>query len=131
MILGIGIDLVRIERLKKTIEKWGDSFLDRVFTKNEQEYSYSHIMPYPHLAGRFGAKEAFLKAIGTGWGKGIRWKDIEIVRDENGRPRINVYGNLNDILIKKGIKDILVSISHERDYAIAQVILIKDINSTD
>ncbi len=124
MIAGIGIDLVRIERIKKTIEKWGDSFLNRVFTKNEQDYSYSHILPYQHLAGRFGVKEAFLKAIGTGWGGGIRWTDIEVTRNKNGSPEIKVYGVLEKILSKKQVKDVLVSISHERDYAIAQVILV-------
>jgi holo-[acyl-carrier protein] synthase len=126
MIAGIGIDLVRIERIKKTIEKWGDSFLNRVFTKNEQDYSYSHILPYQHLAGRFGAKEAFLKAIGTGWGGGIRWTDIEVMRNEDGSPKIKVYGIPDNFLSKMGVKDILVSISHERDYAIAQVILVSD-----
>ncbi len=126
-IAGIGIDLVRIERIKRTVEKWGDSFLNRVFTKKEQNYSFSHVLPYPHLAGRFGAKEAFLKAIGTGWGKGIRWTDIEVTRNQNGSPEIRVYGVLKKTLSKKGVKDILVSISHERDYAIAQVILVSDI----
>ena len=127
MIAGIGIDLVRIERIKRTIEKWGDSFLNRVFTRNELDYSYSHVLPYPHLAGRFGVKEAFLKAIGTGWGGGIKWTDIEIIRNDNGSPEIKVYGVLKKILSKKRVKDVLVSISHERDYAIAQVILVSDL----
>lgn len=126
-IAGIGIDLVRIERLRKTVEKWGDSFLNRVFTKNEQDYSYSHILPYPYLAGRFSAKEAFLKAIGTGWGKGIRWTDIEVTRNKDGSPEIKVYGVLKKILSGKQVKDVLVSISHERDYAIAQVILVSNL----
>lgn len=125
-IAGIGIDLVRIERIKKTVEKWGDSFLNRVFTRNELDYSYSHVLPYPHLAGRFGVKEAFLKAIGTGWGRGIGWTDIEVLRDETGKPKVILYGNLNNLILKKRIKEILVSISHERDYAIAQVVLVSD-----
>lgn len=127
IIAGIGIDMVKIERIKKTVEKWGDSFLNRIFTKKEQDYSYSYVLPYPHLAGRFSAKEAFLKAIGTGWRKGIRWTDIEVIRDEAGRPKINVYGGLNEIILKKGIKEVLVSISHERDYAIAQVVLVSEV----
>ena len=127
MIAGIGIDLIMIERIKKAVEKWGEPFLNRVFTKNEQSYSYSYERPFPYLAGRFGAKEAFLKAIGTGWGKGVRWTDIEVIRDENGRPKINVSDGLNDILLEKGIKDISVSISHEKDYAIALVVLVSEI----
>jgi len=123
-IVGIGIDLIMIERIRKAVERWGEPFLNRVFTKKEQGYSYSQGRPYTHLAGRFGAKEAFLKAIGTGWGGGIRWTDIEVIRDDSGRPKINLYRGLNDIVMKKGIKDILVSISHEGDYAIAQVILL-------
>ena len=123
-ITGIGIDLIMVERMKKAVEKWGEPFLNRVFTKKEQGYSYSQARPYPHLAGRFGAKEALLKAIGTGWGKGIRWTDIEIIRDDKGKPKIELSGILNDVVINMGIKEILVSISHERDYAIAQVILV-------
>lgn len=123
-IYGIGIDLIMIERIKKAAEKWGEPFLNRVFTKKELGYSFSHVRPYPHLAGRFGAKEALLKAIGTGWGKGIRWTDIEIIREDNGRPKIELSGTLNEIIIKMGIKEIMVSISHEKDYAIAQVVLI-------
>lgn len=123
-IAGIGIDLIMIERMRKAVERWGEPFLNRVFTKKEQSYSYSYGRPYTHLAGRFGAKEAFLKAIGTGWRMGIKWTDIEVIKDENGKPKINIYGILNDIILKKGIKEILVSISHERDYAIAEVILV-------
>lgn len=123
-IAGIGIDLIMVERMKKAVEKWGEPFLDRVFTKKEQRYSYSQARPYPHLAGRFSAKEALLKAFGTGLGKGVRWTDIEVVRDNDGKPRIELSGILNDIMLNMEIREILVSISHERDYAIAQVVLI-------
>lgn len=119
-IAGIGVDIVRIERIKRAVERWGEAFLNRVFTKNEQDYSKGH---YSHLAGRFGAKEAFLKAIGTGWGKGIKWTDIEVIKDNRGRPEIKVRGRLKDTILKKGV---LVSISHEKDYAIAQVVIVSE-----
>ena len=84
MVIGIGIDLVKSERIKAAAEKWGKRFLTRIFTSVEQDYSFSHKHPYLHLAGRFAIKEAVFKAIGTGWRGGVKWTDIEVYNEPYG-----------------------------------------------
>lgn len=124
MIFGIGIDLVKIDRIKRAVEKWHEHFVDRVFTKKEQEYSFRQSSPYQHLSVRLAAKEAILKAIGTGWSGGIKWTDIEITNDGQGRPIAAVYGKVRDLMELNGVKEIMISLSHDTEYAIAQAILI-------
>ena len=110
MILGIGVDIIEIERIQKAIDRWGDHFLNHVFTKQEIAYAQKHKYPTQHFAARFAAKEAVLKAIGDN--AHINWKDIKIINEANGRPQCNLDK-------KKFNKKILISISHTHVYAIA------------
>ena len=111
-----GIDIVSIERIKKACCRPG--ILERIFTKNELERAFSGRDPFKRLAGRFAAKEAFLKAIGTGLSKGIRWKDVEVVKDPAGRPLVKAGFAAEKILGKRIAH---ASIAYEKDYAIATV----------
>ena len=110
---GIGIDIIEIDRVKAAVKKHGRSFLERVFTPRELEYCSSHkAFKFPELAVRFAAKEAYAKAIGTGI-KGLRWQDIEVVNNRQGKPLIALKGKIS--------KKAQVSLSHSRDYAVASV----------
>ena len=123
MIIGYGIDLVKIERIEKIIKKWGDNFIFRIFTSLEKEYCEKKKgNKYQSYAGKFAAKEALLKALGLGL-REANWKEIEIKNDELGQPIIDTYGKLKIIASTKGVSKYFVSISHAKEYAIAQVIL--------
>ncbi|HYA12571.1 MAG TPA: holo-ACP synthase [Thermodesulfovibrionales bacterium] len=121
MIYGIGIDIVKIERMKKVVEKWGRRFLDRVFTKEEISYCYEKKEPYLSLSVRFAAKEALIKAIGPV--SPVSLTDIEIVNVEMGKPILRVKGKLESILKEKLIKKAHLSLSHEYEYGVACVVL--------
>jgi len=121
MIYGVGIDIVKIERMKKVVEKWGRKFLDRVFTESEISYSYKKKDPYLSLAVRFAAKEAFIKAIGPV--ALISLADIEVVNVETGKPILKVKGRIEDFFNEKLIKRAHLTLSHEDEYGIACVIL--------
>lgn len=127
MIAGIGIDLVKIKRIQEAVQRWDKRFLNRVFTPLEQRYCFARLDPYPHLAGRFGVKEAVFKALGTGWRKGVRWTEIEVLNDPQGKPVASVTGGVKQRMADLGVTEIHVSISHDTDYAIAQVVLVKQI----
>jgi holo-[acyl-carrier protein] synthase len=123
LIVGCGIDLVKIERIEIIIKKWGDNFTSRVFTLLEREYCEKKKgNKYQSYAGRFAAKEALLKALGLGL-RGANWKEIEIKNDELGQPIINASGKLKNIASAKGVSKYFITISHTKEYAIAQVIL--------
>lgn len=123
MIIGCGIDLIKIERIEKIIKKWGDNFTSRVFTLLEREYCEKKKRnKYQSYAGRFAAKEALLKALGLGL-REANWKEIEIKNDELGQPIIDTSGKLKNIASAKGVSKYFISISHTKDYAIAQVII--------
>jgi len=123
LIIGCGIDLVKIERIEKIIKKWGDNFIFRIFTSLEKEYCEKKKgNKYQSYAGKFAAKEALLKALGLGL-REANWKEIEIKNDELGQPIIDTYGKLKIIASTKGVSKYFVSISHAKEYAIAQVIL--------
>lgn len=119
VVLGIGIDIIEINRIDKDIKD--KRFKERVFTEHEIEYFYSRGGNPCHAAGNFAAKEAVLKALGTGLA-GTAWKDIEILRDGQGKPYAVLHGGAKSIADAAGIKKILVSISHSRDYAVAQAV---------
>jgi holo-[acyl-carrier protein] synthase len=121
MIYGVGIDLVKIERIKEVTEKWGKRFLERVFTENEISYCYEKKNPYLSLAVRFAAKEALIKAIGSEIP--VSLTDIEVVNYGNGKPSIKVHGKLKQFLESKNIHDIHLSLSHEKEYGVASVVL--------
>jgi holo-[acyl-carrier protein] synthase len=123
MILGIGTDLVKIDRINRAGENQR-AFLERVFTGREREYCSRQKFPAQHFAARFAGKEAVLKAFGTGWSGGIKWTDIEVLHGEGGGPIVNIAGRLKDLADLRGVKQILVSYSHDGEYAVAQAILI-------
>lgn len=123
MILGIGIDIVAVERIKIANNRWGEKFLKRVFTEDEIKYSLMKRIPYRHLAARFASKEALIKALGMGLTEIISLKNIEIVNSDTGAPSIILHGRLKEIISARGVSKIHLSISHDGDYAIAQVIL--------
>ena len=114
MILGTGIDIIEIARLQKAIDRWGESFLKHIFNEEEIEYAQKHKFPTQHYAARFAAKEAVYKAFGDN--KTLGWKDMTILNDENGKPycRLKVKGFKNKILI---------SLSHSKNYAVANAII--------
>ena len=124
MIYGIGVDLVKIQRIEQAVKRWGRRFLDRIFTPIEQEYSYRQKQPFLHLAGRFAVKEAVLKALGTGLRSGIRWVEIEVVNQPSGKPEVRVSGKVKSLLRQHRIAAIHVSISHDTDYSVGQAVLI-------
>jgi holo-[acyl-carrier protein] synthase len=128
MIIGIGIDLVKIDRIDKAGTHEG--FLERLFTDREREYCTRQKFPAQHFAARFAAKEAVLKAIGTGWSAGIKWTDMEVLHGEGGGPIVNVTGRVKDLLDLKGVKQIFLSYSHDGGFAVAQVVLVGKLLST-
>jgi holo-[acyl-carrier protein] synthase len=118
-ILGIGTDIVECLRIGKMIEQHGELFLRRVYTPREIRYCQSRKHAIEHFAGRWAAKEAILKAMGTGWSKGIAWTDIEVRSGNGERPEVMVGGVAKEVAREREIGDILVSISHCRTYATA------------
>ena len=125
MIYGTGVDIVKIDRIERVIKKWGDRFIDRVFTQDEKKFCLKRMRPYPAFALRFAAKEAFSKALGTGMRKGVFWRDIEVFHFKSGKPGLNVYGTSRSHCEKEGIKSFNISLSDEDEYGIAMVILEK------
>jgi holo-[acyl-carrier protein] synthase len=122
MLQGLGVDIVEVARIEKILKKWGERFLQRVFTQKEQDYCSRKAHPEQSLAARFAAKEAVLKAIGTGLSGGVNWTDVEVVNTESGKPEVRLGKNL---LEKVGNKKILLSLSHTREWAIAQAALVE------
>lgn len=125
-IVGIGLDLVKIERIRTLAERWRERFLERLYTEAERRYCFERASPYASLAGRFAAKEAVLKAIGTGWSAGVSWQDIQVLNDGSGKPVAQVQGRAGALLQEAGVTDIHISLSHDADYAIAQVVLTRE-----
>lgn len=126
MILSIGIDITEVYRIRETMKRT-PRFAVRVFTEQERAYCESKGVAAPQsYAGRFAAKEAFLKALKTGWRGKITWHDIEVISDDDGVPTLNITGEAKRILKKHGADRVHLSISHTTDHAIAQVILEKD-----
>ena len=123
LIIGCGIDLVKIERIEKIIIRWGDSFIFRIFTPLERGYCEKKKgNKFQSYAGKFAAKEALLKAMGLGL-REANWREFEIKNDELGQPIIDTSGKLKNIASVKGVSKYFISISHTKEYAIAQVIL--------
>ncbi len=125
MIIGIGTDIVEVKRLKNAVERLGDRFIRRVFTENEIKYSEGKVSRFQHLAVRFGAKEALLKAMGTGLRDGILWHEIEIRNDDLGKPTIFCFGKCLEKLNELQVENIHVSLTHAEKYGVATVILEK------
>jgi holo-[acyl-carrier protein] synthase len=117
-----GIDLVDCKRLAEAIGRHGERFLNRIYTKNELAYCRGRKRELEHLAGRFAAKEAVLKLLGTGWKDGIAWTDIEVVNTPSGKPVVKLTGQCRLIADQQGLSSILISISHIDTHAIASAI---------
>jgi len=126
MIRGIGIDLVLIPRLRQVVERWQDRFLERVFTATELAYCRSRRDPIPHLAARFAAKEAGLKALGTGLSMGVTWRELEVRRERGQAPTLVLSGRSRAVGDARGGHRILLTMTHEGDYACAQAVLVDD-----
>jgi holo-[acyl-carrier protein] synthase len=122
MIKGIGTDIVEIEAIAKSIEN-SIRFKERVFTKTEIDFCEQKPLRYQHYAARFAAKEAVMKALGTGWANGIQWKHIEAINEENGKPFIRLTGKAKEQSKKMKIRGIHISLSHSEEYAVAVVVL--------
>ena len=125
MIYGIGIDLVENDRIEKIIQKWGEKFLSRVFSDSEITYCKRHAQAAIHYGARFAVKESFLKAIGTGLGRGVKLLEIEVINEESGKPEIRLSGGAQEYFMKAGIAKIHLSITHTKNYASAMVLLEK------
>ena len=123
MVYGIGIDIIEIKRFERALERWGRRLHERVFTPGELSVCLAKAHPGRHLALRFAAKEAFLKALGIGMFRGVAWNEIEISNDPLGRPHLKVQGAAEKCCQEKGIQEIFVSISHEDEYGVAHVLL--------
>ncbi len=126
LILGTGIDIIETDRIKHSVEKFGDKFLSRVFTGPELEYCLSKKNIYPHLAARFTAKEAIVKALSSVCSNGFSWRDMNIINGDNGLPSVELSGKLKKCLPDKAA--IKISMSHSRDYATSIAILYKTIS---
>jgi holo-[acyl-carrier protein] synthase len=122
MIIGIGIDMEEVERVRGAIERQGQRFLKRVYTEQERAYCEKFRDKYERYAGRFAVKEAAMKALGTGWSRGVRWVDIEVLRLPGGRPKLELKGQALRIAERLGVKNIAISITHTPRQAWAQVI---------
>jgi holo-[acyl-carrier protein] synthase len=122
MILGLGTDLVAVPRVEEVLSRHRERFLDRVFTPAEQAECLGRARPARHLAARLAAKEAVMKALGTGWGLGVRWQDVEVHSGVSTPPTIHLAGAAKQRAEARGIRQAMVSLSHDGDYAIAVVV---------
>jgi holo-[acyl-carrier protein] synthase len=122
MIVGTGIDIVEINRIKRSIIKYSDRFKNKVFTQREIDYCHSQADPAKHFAARFSVKEAVLKCFGTGMAGGILWKDVEVDNKKSGQPTLNLYGKGKELFNQLNIKHIHISITHDKSYAVAHAI---------
>src|ERR1043165_8099583 len=122
-VIAIGVDLVECARIQRSVDRFGDRFLHRVFADGEIEYSMSMKFPARHLAARFAGKEAVAKAFGTGIGKAVGWRDIDIRKKESGEPYLIFSGRAKEFLAKRGITSALITLSHTEHHAVACVVL--------
>lgn len=122
-ILGIGVDLVEVTRIEHSVERFGERFLHRVFTEGEVGYCKSMPHPARHLAARFAAKEAVSKAFGTGIGKAMSWKEIDIRRKDSGEPYLVLSGKAQEMAKQRDVRASFVSLSHTDHHAVATIVL--------
>jgi holo-[acyl-carrier protein] synthase len=122
MIVGLGIDIAEIDRIEASIRRHGRHFLERIFTPGEIAYCERHRNKGERYAARFAAKEAAMKALGTGWRTGVRWVDIEVVRAPGGKPSLKLAGGAGEVAAALGVRHISLSITHSGNTAFAQVI---------
>ena len=123
MIIGTGIDLAEVHRIRHSIERYGKKFVERVYTPREIAYVERKANKYERYAARFAAKEAGMKAIGTGWRGGITWQDFEVTNLPSGRPTLSFYGRAAEVAAQLGVKNISLSLTHTAENGMAFVIL--------
>ena len=123
---GIGIDVVQISRMREVIGRWEERFLRRIFTEQEIAYCRARRDPVPHFAARFAAKEAGLKALGTGLRFGIHWRELEVMRERGRAPTLVLRGRSHEISRARGGSRMLLALTHDGDYALAQAMLVDD-----
>ncbi len=125
ILYGIGIDVVEVDRIHSSISEFGEQFLDRIFTAKEREYCERQKNKELSYAARFAAKEAVSKAFGTGIGKSVGWKDMEVIRMESGEPTIVLHGRAKDFAKELGICEVKISLTHAKHYAAANAVILK------
>jgi holo-[acyl-carrier protein] synthase len=123
MIVGTGVDLAEVARITKSIERYGDKFIRRIYTPAEIAYVERKANKFERYAARFAAKEAGMKAIGTGWRRGVTWQDFEVANLPTGKPTLRLYGVAAKVAGKLGVKNIALSITHTAELGMAHVIL--------
>jgi len=123
MIVGTGVDLAEVRRIRDSVERFGARFIDRVFTPGEIAYVERKANRFERYAARFAAKEAGMKAIGTGWKRGVRWQDFEVANLPSGKPTLRLHGEAAKIAREMGVKSISLSMTHTSEYGMAHVIL--------
>jgi holo-[acyl-carrier protein] synthase len=123
MIVGTGVDIAEVPRIRASIARFGDRFLRRIFTEGEIRYCESKASRFESYAARFAAKEAGMKALGTGWSRGVRWRDIEVVRPKGQRPTLQFHGKAGEIAALLQASNVALSLTHTVDQALAHVIL--------
>jgi holo-[acyl-carrier protein] synthase len=122
VIVGLGLDIAEIDRIEAAIARHGAAFIERLFTPGEVAYCEKYKNKFERYAGRFAAKEAAMKALGTGWSSGVRWRDIEVVREASGKPSLQLVGVARHIADRLGVKSIALTITHSGNLALAEVI---------
>jgi holo-[acyl-carrier protein] synthase len=122
MIKGIGVDSIELHRIERVYERYGERFLKRIFAPEEQAYALRYKDPIPRLAARFAAKEACMKALGTGWNSGVRWRDIVVVNSAWGKPEMKLFGKARGYAEAQQVSAIHLSITHSKDHAMVVVI---------
>ena len=123
---GVGVDLVRVPRLREVIGRWNERFLRRVFTDGEIAYCRARRDPVIHFAARFAAKEAGMKALGTGLSLGVQWRDLEVRREPGQAPTLELHGRTRVLSLARGGRRMLLALSHDGDYALAHAVLVDD-----
>lgn len=124
MIVGNGVDIVEIKRLQQAVKRYRDKFLNKIYTKAELAYCMKKKLPYQHLAARFAAKEAVYKAFGEASSKDLVWTNIEVKNDRNGKPHILLRNGAKALMRKRKVKQIIISVAHAKNYAVASAILV-------
>ena len=123
MLVGLGIDVIQNDRIEQSLKRFGDRFISRIFTEGETAYCKAAVRPAIHFAARFAAKEAAFKALGTGWAKGIRWRDVDVHRLGSGQPELHLHGEALKRATSLGASRFFVSLTHDHTVSAAVVIL--------
>lgn len=123
-VIGVGIDIVEVERIERAITRWGEAFIRRIYTAREVERSAAPIVVGPRMAARFAAKEAVMKALGVGW-RDLSWREIEIANDAQGKPIVHLHGAARRVAQQLGVTDVLLALSHTHLHAVANAVAIR------